>query len=57
MSYITTIPKIDSANIIPSTVTSNSKFILTVIVSELEVTLHPEQIFSNEIYSGEIWEE
>lgn len=49
-----TVPQIDSAEIVPNRLQTGEYFIITVSVSELTKILTAEQIFSGEIYSGEI---
>lgn len=54
MSYQVQVPRIDSATISPNPVDFNTKFILSVIVSEETVTLEPYYYYSGDIYSGEV---
>ena len=54
MSYTAQIPRVDSAAITPNPVDFNTKFVLSVSVSEETVTLEPYYYYSGEIYAGEV---
>lgn len=54
MSYTAQIPRVDSAVITPNPVDFNTKFVLSVSVSEETVTLEPYYYYSGEIYAGEV---
>lgn len=52
--YIVLIPTIQAASVSPAPVSINSKFTISVSVSEIEKILYPEIWYSGEIYSGEV---
>ena len=54
MSYTAQIPRVDSAVITQNPVDFNTKFVLSVSVSEETVTLEPYYYYSGEIYAGEV---
>lgn len=47
-------PSITSATIAPNPVDMNTKFLLSVAVNEVTVTLDEEKIYSGEFYSREV---
>ena len=53
MRYQIQVPRIDSASIYPSPVNFNTKFLLSVTVSEETITLEPYFYYSGDLYSGE----
>ena len=54
MSYSVQIPSVDSATISPNPVEFNTKFLISVSVSEETIILEPQYYYSNEVYSGEV---
>ena len=54
MNYQIQIPRIDSAEIAPNPADMNTKFLLSVLVSEQTVTLEPYYYYSGEVYAGEV---
>lgn len=54
MSYQVQIPRIDSVSITPNPVDFNTKFLLSVSVSEETITLEPYYYYSGDIYAGEV---
>lgn len=46
-------PSITSATIAPNPVDMNTRFLLSVVVSEITVTLDEEKLYAGEINSGE----
>lgn len=54
MSYQIQIPRVDSASITPNPVSFNTKFLLSVSVSEETVTLEPYFYYSGDLYAGEV---
>ena len=54
MSYTAQIPDIESASISPNPVNMNGKFLISVLVSEITVTLEPYYYYSGDLYAGEV---
>lgn len=54
MSYQIQISKIDAAAITPNPADMNTKFLLSVSVSEQTVTLEPYYYYSGDLYAGEV---
>ncbi len=54
MSYQIQVPRIDSASISPNPVGFNTKFLLSVLVSEETIILEPYYYYSGDIYAGEV---
>lgn len=54
MSYQVQIPRIDSVSITPNPVDFNTKFLLSVAVSEETITLEPYYYYSGDLYAGEV---
>lgn len=54
MSYQVQIPRVDSATISPNPVDFNTKFLLSVSVSEETITLEPYYYYSGDLYAGEV---
>lgn len=47
-------PNVTSVTITPNPVDMNTRFLLSVVVSEISVTLDEEKIHSGELHSGEV---
>ena len=54
MNYQVQIPRVESATISPNPVDFNTKFLLSVAVSEETITLEPYYYYSSDLYAGEV---
>lgn len=53
-TYAILMPNIGEISLIPNPVTQNSKFEISIRVSEITVELTPEIRYSGEFYAGEV---
>ena len=54
MNYQVQIPRVESATISPNPVDFNTKFLLSVAVSEETITLEPYYYYCGDRYAGEV---